>query len=110
MTEGAWDADVVASMNILPDPTKPGGWLAYYEGGMGNGTGGKWSLGLARADSPLGPYRKDPRNPILSGAAVCDARREFDSVCNGLYVAAVTRGAHTNGEYWRLYEYRTGAY
>ena len=51
----------------------------YYEGGSPTspGTTWKWSLGLARASSPTGPWRKSEENPILNGSAVCDPKREF---------------------------------
>ena len=101
-----WDNQVVASMNVMPNP-RPAGvadlWLGYYEGGMGNRSlaDGKWSMGLATAPSPGGPWAKHARNPILSGAAVCDAAREFTGKdCAGMYIAAVMHGAHTGGEYW----------
>ena len=100
VTKGAWDKDVVASFNILPDPEKPGQWLGYFEGGMPPSGKEDWSMGVARAPSPLGPWTKDPKNPILDGNRTCDPGREFVGKCGGLYVASVMHGPHTNGEYW----------
>ena len=46
---------------------KPSALPRFYEGGMGNGTDGKWSMGVARAPHPLGcPF---PRLVILQGIA-----------------------------------------
>ena len=84
VTPGGWDNHSVASMNLLPDPARPGAWLGFYEGGHRTQRA-LWSVGLARADSPLGPWRKDPRNPVLQGAAACDPSREFHGVCNGTH-------------------------
>jgi hypothetical protein len=99
--KGAWDQDTVASMNIMPDPESPGSWLGFFEGGMGPGSDGSWTMGVARASSPTGPWTKSPANPVLSGAKVHDPARCFPgSSCNGLYVASVMHGAHTNGSFW----------
>ena len=102
-TPGGWDKDVTASFNILPDPDVEGQWLGYYEGGMPDGQE-DWTLGLAKASSPLGPWEKYAGNPILQGNATCDSKREFQGVCSGLYVAAVMYGAHTNNEFWLYVE------
>jgi len=108
---GKWDKDVAASFNILPDPSNPGQWLGWYEGGMGaeqcNATqpnpGECWTLGLARAPHPLGPWTKHPE-PVLEGRKVCDSARTFSGSCGGLYVASVMHGEHTNHEYWMYME------
>lgn len=62
-----------------------------------------WTLGLARAPGPLGPWKKDPK-PVLEGKKVCDNSRSFSGSCGGLYVAAVMYGPHTNHEYWMYME------
>ena len=48
----------------------------------------KWSLGLATAPHPKGPWTKHAANPVLSGDKVCDEAREFDGICNGLYLGS----------------------
>eukprot|EP01051_Picozoa_sp_SAG22_P001977 SAG22_NODE_83_length_21704_cov_58.556584_20_plen_332_part_00 len=100
VTAGAWDKDVVASFNIIPDPDKPGAWLGYFEGGMPASGKEDWSLGVARAPGPLGPWTKHAGNPILDGNKTCDPSREFKGHCGGLYVGSVLHGSHTNNEYW----------
>jgi hypothetical protein len=100
VTPNAWDKDVVASFNIIPDPEKPGAWLGYFEGGMPADQHEEWSMGVAHAASPLGPWKKSPNNPILQGNRTCDPSREFNKHCGGLYVASVLFGPHTNHEYW----------
>ena len=75
--------DVVASFNIVQDPARPGQWLGYYEGGMPASGKEDWTLGLARASNPLGPWTKDPRNPILNGNLTCDRSRQFNPKCGG---------------------------
>jgi hypothetical protein len=100
VTKGAWDKDVVASFNIIPDPEKAGAWIGYFEGGMPPSGKEDWSMGVARAPSAWGPWTKDPSNPILNGNLTCDPAREFKGHCGGLYVASVMHGPHTNNEYW----------
>jgi len=104
-TASEWDKDSVASFNIMPDPEKPGTWLGFFEGGMGPGSSG-WTLGLARASHPLGPWHKHPGNPILLGSATVDTKRCFHTNpnCDGLYVGSVQYGAHTNFSYWLYME------
>ena len=46
VTAGAWDKDVVASFNILPDPENAGHWLGYFEGGMPPSGKEDWSWAL----------------------------------------------------------------
>jgi hypothetical protein len=58
VTAGAWDKDVVASFNIIPDPERPGAWLGYFEGGMPPSGKEDWSMGVARAPSPLGAPKR----------------------------------------------------
>jgi hypothetical protein len=58
ITAGAWDKDVVASFNIIPDPERPGAWLGYFEGGMPPSGKEDWSMGVARAPSPLGAPKR----------------------------------------------------
>jgi hypothetical protein len=59
----------------------------------------KWSLGLARASSPTGPWRKSEENPILNGSAVCDPKREFTGkVCiNTVQCGVLGRGVGGRG-------------
>ena len=102
--KGQWDESVVASFNILPDPKHEGAWIGFYEGGMGPGSGGLWSMGVARAPHPLGPWTKSDKNPVLAGNRTCDPSREFAKHCGGLYVAAVAHGPHTNNEFWAYME------
>lgn len=46
-------------------------WM-YYKGRRRNGTPRETKMGLAIADSPTGPYRKYPENPVLdSGHEIC---------------------------------------
>ena len=89
----SWDADDVASFNLMRNPKPTGAhdaWLGWYEGGYGAGVD-KWSLGLATAPHPTGPWAKHAANPILKGEAVCDAAKEFDGVCNGLYLGSAIK-------------------
>jgi len=108
--DGAWDNAVVASMNMMPHPSKPSEWLGWYEGGYieadqcPDGNDECWTLGLASAPGPEGPWTKYPGNPILKGIKVCDKNRSFTGSCSGLYVAAVMHGEHTNHEYWMYVE------
>ena len=104
--EGEWDCFTVASLNILPDPKNPGEWLGYYEGNYDF-----QSLGLVRAPHPLGPWRRDPRSPIMSESASQDLERCFPKpgppdplACDSFYVATVMHGNHTNGSYYMYAE------
>eukprot|EP01084_Bolivina_argentea_P295135 508032_1 len=104
-TTNYWDNNDVASFNILQNPTtnNSSSWLGYFEGGFGDGTDGKWSLGLALSNNgPLGPWKEYNNNPILIGNNTCiDLTNEsFDGkTCNGLYVASVLYINKLN-EYW----------
>ncbi|MDC0936703.1 hypothetical protein OAS39_10485 [Pirellulales bacterium] len=59
---GSWESKHVACAMILKEA--PGKYLMWYSG-MGQGEHEKWGVGLATADSPLGPWTKHPDNPIL---------------------------------------------
>ena len=111
---GEWDSHTLASLNILPDPDRAGHWLGYYEGNYDF-----QSLGLVRAPHPLGPWKRDPRSPIMSESASQDLTpgasgglaRCFPKpgpvdplACDSYYVATVMHGPHTNNTYFMYAE------
>jgi len=78
---GSWDDHSVACAMVLresPDRC----WMWYSGSGSGPGSRGKWSIGLASAPHPLGPWEKHKGNPILE---------DFG------YVGGVVR---VDGKYW----------
>ena len=80
--EGSWDDSMVACAMILKEAE--GRWLMWYSGyGSGEETS-LWSVGLATAPGPTGPWTKHEGNPIV---------RDFG------YVGGVVK---VDGEY-RLY-------
>lgn len=99
---GEWDGTTVACFNIMPDPKKPGHWLGFYAASGEPTFPAPIGLGIARAASPLGPWTKSPRNPVLAGGNTTDHAHCFegDQRCGGLYVAAVMYGPQTNFSYW----------
>ncbi|MEN6548236.1 MAG: hypothetical protein ABFE07_19525 [Armatimonadia bacterium] len=58
---GEWDDLGVACASVLKEGTDR--YLMWYSG-RGESCP-KWSIGLATADNPLGPWTKHPRNPVL---------------------------------------------
>jgi hypothetical protein len=101
-TAGAWDGTTVACFNIMPDPASPGSWLGFYAASGEPKIPEPIGLGIARAASPLGPWKKSSANPVLPGGKTADPKRCFkgDGRCSGLYVGAVLYGPHTNNSYW----------
>ena len=69
--EGEWDHGMVASATILK--MGPSNWTMWYEatpGGFGPHMG-RWSVGLAHATSPEGPWKKASAvNPIINESIV----------------------------------------
>ncbi len=64
--EAAWEAHVIEAPFIL----RRGGWLyLFYSGGACCGRGCNYQLGVARARALVGPWERNPVNPILSGNA-----------------------------------------
>ena len=76
----------------MEDPANPGTWLGYYEGGMPADAHEEWSMGLATAPSPLGPWAKHPANPILNGSETCDRARQFNQVRHTVYTVCTVYG------------------
>ena len=61
--KGGWEDEHVACAMILKEGTRD--YLMWYSG-MGSTEGHRqWSIGLARAESPLGPWKKFQGNPII---------------------------------------------
>lgn len=58
---GEWDDLGVACASVLKEGTDR--YLMWYSGRGENCP--KWSIGLATADNPLGPWTKHPKNPVL---------------------------------------------
>jgi len=61
--EGSWDDLHVACAMILKEGTDT--YRMWYSGMGGAEEHRQWSIGLATADNPLGPWKKHPKNPIL---------------------------------------------
>lgn len=60
---GSWDSVLLADPDIFYDNGRY--WMLYSGGSNGDGTGTRpWSLGLAYADTPGGPWSKHVSNPI----------------------------------------------
>ena len=59
---GSWDDKHVACAYVMQDDD--GRWLLWYSG-MKSGVTGRWSIGLATADHPLGPWTKHEGNPVF---------------------------------------------
>ena len=60
--EGSWDDYHVACASIIKEGTDK--YYMWYSG-MGSKKRDKWSIGLATASSPLGPWKKYKDNPVL---------------------------------------------
>lgn len=101
----AWDSKVVASLNAVPDPSQPGHWLGFYEGGdcfSDDAPPGGWSMGLASAPHILGPWAKHAANPVLWGNATCNRSLELPSgACGGIYVNSVLQH---DGQWWAYFD------
>ncbi len=64
--EAPWESGVVEGPYIL----RHNGWFyLFYAGNACCGNDCNYALGVARSRSLLGPYEKDPANPILAGNA-----------------------------------------
>jgi beta-xylosidase len=62
--DAPWEGALVEGPFIL----KRGGWFyLFYSGNGCCGEGCKYALGVARSRALLGPWEKNPANPILSG-------------------------------------------
>lgn len=59
---GSWDDSAVACALILKEGA--GRYLMWYSG-IDSSPDRQWSIGLAYADNPLGPWTKCPSNPIV---------------------------------------------
>ena len=91
----AWDGGEVASSNIVK--MGENNWTMWYEATPGTEYKGKetaseWSVGIAHAKSPRGPWVKSAANPVINETIV-----GFD----GFYVAAVMV---VNGSIWMYAE------
>ena len=60
---GSWDDRCVACAMIVKEDD--GKYLMWYSGIGGPDKHPDWSIGLAAAPGPLGPWKKHPGNPIL---------------------------------------------
>jgi hypothetical protein len=58
--KGSWEDKHVASAFVLKE--KPGKFVMWYSGA---GQSTPWSIGIATASKPEGPWRKYERNPII---------------------------------------------
>lgn len=58
--EGAWDSGHVACAMVVKENDER--YLMWYSGEAGDA---HWSIGLATAPHPLGPWTKHPGNPVL---------------------------------------------
>jgi beta-xylosidase len=90
----SWEGGVVEGPFIL----RRNGWFyLFYSGNGCCGTGCSYALGVARAHSLLGPWEKNPANPILAGNETWK--------CPGH--GSIVQDAQ--GRYWFLYHaYSTG--
>ncbi len=61
--KGSWDDLHVACAMILKERTDR--YLMWYSGLGRSQQHRKWGIGLATAESPLGPWKKHPANPII---------------------------------------------
>jgi len=61
--KGSWDEVHVACAMILKEGS--GKYLMWYSGLGRSEQHRQWSIGLATAESPLGPWTKHPDNPII---------------------------------------------
>ncbi len=61
--KGSWDDQGVACAMVVPDG--PGKYWMWYSGHGTSPEHAKWSIGLATAAHPLGPWQKFAGNPIL---------------------------------------------
>jgi hypothetical protein len=101
--KGLWDGTTVACFNILEDPDNKGQWLGFYAASGEPKYPAPIGLGVARSSSsPLGPWIKSDKNPVLAGDATADPKHCFinDTRCSGIYLASVLHGPHTNNSYW----------
>lgn len=63
---GSWDDRHVACGMVLREGENR--YLMFYSGLSSTNAGpGGWSIGLAMAPHPLGPWKKHERNPVLTG-------------------------------------------
>jgi hypothetical protein len=60
---GSWDDQGVACAMVVPEG--PGKYWMWYSGIGASPAHAKWSVGLATAPHPLGPWQKFAGNPIL---------------------------------------------
>ena len=58
-----WEEGVTEGPDLVADPA--GGYLLVYSGGHCCRPPCSYAVGVARADQVLGPYTKDPDNPVL---------------------------------------------
>ena len=54
------------------------------------------------SSSPLGPWVKSDKNPVLAGNATADPKHCFinDTRCSGIYLASVMHGPQTGHKFW----------
>ncbi|WP_437682534.1 family 43 glycosylhydrolase [Sorangium sp. So ce131] len=62
--EPSWEANLVEGPYLM---RRDGTFYAFYSGAGCCGKSCSYSLGVARASSLLGPWEKNPANPILAG-------------------------------------------
>jgi len=61
--KGSWDDKYVACAMVLKEAEKK--YYMWYSGHGSSGQYRKWSIGLATAEHPAGPWKKHEGNPIL---------------------------------------------
>lgn len=61
--KGSWDDSAVACAMFLKEGEDR--WLMWYSGMGSSEEHSHWSIGLATASSPVGPWTKHPQNPLL---------------------------------------------
>ena len=66
--EGSWDDTHVACAFVMKEgDEKESKYYMWYSGYSGSTDDGYFSIGLATADNPLGPWTKHENNPIIKG-------------------------------------------
>ncbi|MHC4406633.1 MAG: glycoside hydrolase family protein [Planctomycetota bacterium] len=86
---GSWDDRHVACAMVLKEGVRK--YLMWYSAKGSSEEYRTWSIGLAMADNPLGPWKKYPRNPIIE---------DFG------YVGGVVQA---DGKYWLYTAYPIGS-
>lgn len=130
-----WDSGMLGDANVL---LRGGRWWLYFKGRRAGEGNLQTRVGVASADSPLGPFRRHPANPLFPGhafsawvhrdgvAALCGvvsrkvlwsedgiaftAVGELENTSTGLYAPGNFTGrANNEGLAWGLEQYAEGA-